>query len=311
MLSRIAESLFWIGRYVERADDTARILEVHFQTMLEDPWLEEDLACRSLFAVMGVEAPVIGSTVTREETFEALCLSSEISGSIYSCIDAARRNAKQARETISSELWESLNTTWNSFPTTVSEVGLNNFFSWIRERSAMVDGVAYATLSRDEGWNFLVLGRNIERADMMARLISSRALAPSKGPNWHTLLRSAGGFEAYLRAYRGVTTDSRASEFLLLDRLFPRSIVHALSTAEQCLENLEPSGLTRVRISDRARQYIGTVRTQLEYRPLLETLEDLPQEMERVQRACSRASKAIADRYFPSDVSTTWVGETV
>ena len=123
------------------------------------------------------------------------------------------------------------------------------------------------------------------------------------------LLRSCGAHEAYLRTHRGSASDERAAGFLLLDRLFPRSIVFALGQAEACLAALDPvSDRTGL---DEARRHLGLARTRLEYRPLLEVLDSLPDEMESVQRACSAASDAIRMRYFPSGHLTNWVGEAL
>ncbi len=213
------------------------------------------------------------------------------------------------REIISTELWEALNTTWTQLPRRMLTGRSHDFFAWVRERAAIVTGIVESTTSHDEAWLFMVLGRSIERADMTARLLTTRALAGSAGPSWVDLLRSCGAYEAFLRTYRGSMSDERAAGFLLLDRLFPRSVVHALDQAEECLSGLEP-------VSDRgtvdeARRHIGHVRTSLEYRPLIDILDDLPHEMELVQRACAAASDTIRARYFPSGLVTSWVGEAV
>src|SRR5690606_40223318 len=111
MLSRIAESLFWIGRYVERADDTARILDAHLQLLLEDPWVEEDLACRSLLAVMGATAPAEDVVVTRQDVLDTLAWDRTSPGSIAGALTAARENARRAPAVPASERWGGRNTT--------------------------------------------------------------------------------------------------------------------------------------------------------------------------------------------------------
>jgi uncharacterized alpha-E superfamily protein len=173
------------------------------------------------------------------------------------------------------------------------------------ERATLISGIADATMSRDEAWRFLVLGRSIERADMTARLIATSAISGST-PAWSTLLRSCGAYESYVRTYRGVASDEHAAEFLLLDRLFPRSVRHALQQAEDRLEELLP-GAERAGVSDRARRNLGRARTGLEYRSLEDILSDLPEEMERVQQACSVASDAVARRYFPRTSAMHWM----
>ncbi len=307
MLSRIAESLVWIGRYVERADDTARILDAHLQLLLEDPWVEEDLACRSLLAVMGSTPPPEGILVTRQTVLDTLAYDRPSPGAIAGALTAARENARRAREVLSSELWESLNTTWNQLPGRIRQSTPPDFFAWVRERAALVGGVVDATTPRDSTHQFLVLGRSIERADMTARLIATRALAGNAAPGWTTLLRSCGAHEAFLRTYRGREADRLAAEFLLLDPSFPRSVLYSLVRAESCLQELE--GGNRRAGDDDARTVLGRIRSALEYRPMLKLLGNLPQEMEDVQRACSEASDAIKLRYFPSAVSDDWIGD--
>ena len=309
MLSRIAESLFWIGRYVERADDTARLLDVHVQILLEDPWAEEDLACRSLLSVMDRPAPPEKLVVGREYVLDMLAYDRFAPSSIAGSLVSARENARRAREIISTELWECLNTTWNQLPSQMRPARPHDYFTWVRERAAIVAGIMDSATSRDDTFSFMMLGRSIERADMTARLLATRALAGSAGPGWTTLLRSCGAHEAFLRTYRGAASDERAAGFLLLDRLFPRSIVFALNQAEISLGALEPV-VDRASVDD-ARRHIGHVRTNLEYRPLPDVLDNLPKEMEKVQRACSAASDAIRGRYFPSVAETTWVGEAL
>ena len=306
MLSRIAESLFWIGRYIERADDTARLLDVHLQILLEDPWAEEDLACRSLLAVMDRRMPDADIAVGREQVLDVLAYDREQPSAIAGSLVAARENARRAREVISTELWEALNVTWTQLPVQLSVRRPHAFFHWARERTAVVSGIVDSTISRDDTWQFLVLGRSLERADMTARLLATRALAGAAGPDWRTLLGSCGAYEAYLRRFGSMASDESAAGFLLTDRLFPRSVVHALSQAEACLNALDP--LRDQASVDEARMRLGRARTGLEYRRLPEVLEELPQQMERVQRSCTSASDAIRSRYFPSGGVTTWMG---
>lgn len=309
MLSRIAESLFWIGRYIERSDGTARILDVHLQLLLEDPWIEEDLACRSLLSVMGSEAPE-DAQLTREDVLNILAVDRNEPASIAYSLGAARENARRAREIVSTELWECLNTTRARMPRKVSSDKVHDFFGWVRERSALAVGIIESATSRDEAWQFFTLGRSIERADMTARLLATRSLTEASGPSWTTILRSCGAYEAYLRTYRGVPSARNAAEFLLLDRLFPRSILFSVSRAEACLRAIEPRS-DRVGVSDQSQRLLGQIRSELEYRPISEILEDLTLHMDNVQAATSKASEAIRQRYFPTQIAPSWVGETL
>ncbi len=307
MLSRIAESLFWIGRYIERADGTARILDVYLQLLLEDVAVDEDTACRALLGVMGHEAAP-ERQLTRNDVVNILAIDRANTASIAYSVNAARENARRARETISTELWEVLNATYANMPRRVNNEQVHQMFGWVRERMALASGMADATSSRDDAWSFFTLGRYIERADMVARLLATRALTEASGPSWTTILRSVGAYEAYLRTYRGVPSSTNAAEFLLLDRLFPRSILFSVRGAEQCLEDIEPRR-DRVGYVGAAERMLGQIRAELEFRPIQEIIDDLPTVMDKVQTTTTAVSNAVRERYFPTHNMPAWTRE--
>jgi len=312
MLSRIAESLYWIGRYVERAEDTARILDVHLHQMLADPWMAEDAACRALLSVMGTPSVEV-TPLSAARVVTLLGLDSANPSSVVGALAAARENARGARETVSSEMWECLNATWLGLPDArarVEQQGVHAFFGWVRERCAVLAGLADATMSRDEGWHFLVLGRSVERVDMSARLLSTHARAGGSIPSWLTLLRSCGAWETFLRTYRGSLDDRHAAEFLLLDRLFPRSVFAALSIAESCLAELAP-GPGRAGVATDAQRILGRSRTNLEFRGADELLDDLAGVLDGLERTCSQVNEAVSRRYFRQTSAVAWVSEAV
>ncbi|MDG4767876.1 alpha-E domain-containing protein [Solwaraspora sp. WMMD406] len=315
MLSRIAESLYWIGRYVERAEDTARILDVHLHRIISDPWVAEETACRSLLGVMGVA--VDDQPCSSSRVVGLLGLDEHNPSSVVGSLAAARENARGARETISSEMWECLNATWHGLPDArrrVEQQGVHAFFRWVRERCALMAGLTDATMSRDEGWLFLVLGRSIERVDMTARLLSTHVRAGGSIPSWLTLLRSCGAWETFLRTYRGALDDQHAAEFLLLDRLFPRSAFAALSRAESCLTELEPAagGPTgRTGVVTDAQRIVGRARTNLEFRGADELLADLAAVLQSLERTCSHVNDAVSRRYFRQTSAVAWLPEAV
>lgn len=307
MLSRIAESLFWIGRYVERSDGTARILDVHLQLLLEDPWIDEDTACRSLLSVMGTEVQP-KKKVTREDVLNDLGVDRNHPGSIAFAVASARENARRAREIVSTELWECLNRTNARIPKKVAADKTHEYFRWIRERAALAIGIVDSATSHDEAWQFFTLGRAIERADMTARLLATRSLTDASGPSWTTILRSCGAYEAYLRTYRGVPSTRNAAEFLLKDRLFPRSVLYSVMKAEECLYAIDP-GRGRAGVMDEALRLLGGIRSELEFRPIIELMDDLPNHMEEVQTVTSAASDAIRMKFFPTSAVPVWIGE--
>jgi uncharacterized alpha-E superfamily protein len=320
MLSRIAESLFWIGRYVERAEDTSRILDVHFHHLLEAPVASEVELCHSLLAIMGLgdgQPPESGSgdlgdppTVDARAVTELLAFDITNPSSIVSSLRAARANARGVSEAISSEMWEALNVTYNSLPGQVESgppIAPYSFFRFVRERAAIFAGLTESTMSRDDAWRFLVLGRSLERVDMLARLLSAAA-AGATGTDWVVLLRSCSAHEAFLRTYRREPEPTLAAEFLLLDRLFPRSVFCALWTAEERLAELDPRA-GRAGMPDEARRILGHIRTNLEFRRVDDLLQDLPGLLNSVQLGCSSASAALAKRYFRQTDPIEWVLE--
>lgn len=306
MLSRIAESLYWVGRYVERAEDTARILDVHVHHLLEDPSVEEEVASYALLAVMGVTSapePVDTNRVTQLLAFDP-----SNGTSIRGALMAARENARGAQEALSSEMWECLNGTYNALAGQVDrarKLGPHAFFRFVKDRSAMIGGLAESTLSRDDGWRFLVLGRSLERVDMTARLLLACFGEPCGPSEWVTTLRSCGAHEAYLRTYRRPADAWSVAEFLLLDRLFPRSAFHALGLAEQCLAVLEPRA-GRAGLEGEARRVLGRARTELEFRRVGELIADLPHHLDHLQAACAEAGDAVARRFFHPTRAVEW-----
>lgn len=304
MLSRIAQSLFWIGRYLERADDTARILDVQMQVLIEDPGMDERTSCEQLLSVMGVEDYT--GQPNRWMMLDLLAHNPDSPVSIAAAIGAARESSRRARETLSTDIWAAINTTWRGL-STARAMRPPDMFNWVRNRTAMISGIADSTMSRDDGWHFYMLGRSIERVDMTARLLSTAALASGPQVAWPTTLRACGAYESFIRAYRGIEADRQAAEFLLLDRWFPRSIVSSLAEAERALSKLDSSG-QRSGFGDEAQRLLGRARTELEYRPLADIVFDLPVEMERLQRSCAAASDAVSARYFAESEIHTWRG---
>jgi uncharacterized alpha-E superfamily protein len=306
LLSRIAETIFWTGRYVERADDTARLVDVYIHRMLGETGADSDAACRALFGILGVpvepEAELDVDMVLFRLVFETQSPSA-IAGSML----GARAGARGIREVISSEMWECLNVTGHGLAgqkRAAERLGPHVYLRYIRERSALFFGLADSTMSHDDAWRFLILGRSLERADMTARLLLARMSAPDD-LGWPVLLRACGAHESFIRTHGWAAEPSRVAEFLLLDRLFPRSVVHALSIAEECLALLNP-GPVRAGLDDPARRPVGRLRNRLEYADPKQLPGQLPELLSTLQETCVQASDAIARRYFQYQTPVAW-----
>jgi uncharacterized alpha-E superfamily protein len=308
VLSRIAESLYWIGRYMERAEDTARLLDVHYHLLLEDRRADEVTVCRALLHAMGADDEAVGAEPNAAKVTALLAQDLTFSGSITCSVGMAWENARGAREALSSELWETLNTTYREVGSRAragTGPARHEFFGWVRDRAAACNGIVDATMSRDDGWRFFSVGRSLERADMTTRLLSARYGDAFGRTGWTTTLRSCSAYEAYLRTYKHAVDAASAVEFLLLDRLFPRSVFHALTTADDSLAELDPRS-ARAGVDDEARRRLGRVCAELEFLHLDDAMDDLPSLLERLQHECADVHAAIARRYFRETRVIEW-----
>jgi uncharacterized alpha-E superfamily protein len=310
MLARNAEALYWIGRYVERADDTARILDVTVHQLLEDSSVDPDHTSRVLLQVLGIEAPENELDVWSLTDLVAFQRNTSGGGtSIVDAITAARENARSAREVTATETWECLNTTFNALgerERAAKRLGPHEFLSFIEGRAAMFAGLADSTLSRDDGYRFMVVGRAIERVDMTVRMLLSRVGDSAASPAWVTVLRSAGAHDTYLRTYRGVLDANRVVEFILLDRLFPRSIFYSLKMAEHSLDELLHSRGSRVGAISEAQRLLGRARSELEFvRPGV-LLESLEMRLAGLQKSCLDVGEALSAQYFHAVPWVAW-----
>ncbi len=305
MLSRIAESLFWIGRYVERADDTARLLQSHLRLLVEDTSSIEVDACRNLLALMSVDHV---ENPTHQDLLRVLVYDASESTSINSCWAAARDNARRAREVIPLDLWECINGTWQQLPTGGAGVtAAHTHLNWARDRSALFAGISRSIMVRDDGWQFMSMGRSLEQVDMTSRLVASASLAGGS-TQWPSVLRGCGGHDAFLRTYPGVHTDREAAQFLILDSRFPRSIMHGLIAASDSLRKISQNNVS-VRQSGSAERALGQLRAHLEYSDVSDLVDNLDEEMAAVQDVAAEITGAVARNYFAAADPMAWITE--
>ncbi|HEV3188118.1 MAG TPA: alpha-E domain-containing protein [Acidimicrobiales bacterium] len=310
MLARLAELIYWTGRYVERADDTSRIVDAYIHRISEDPFGDADVTCRSLFATLGMDIDATG-LVTIEMVLDRLVFDPVSPSAITGALLAAYENARRVREVISSEMWVCLNATRNELGAQRGEsarVGTSSYLKFIRERSALFAGLTDATISHDETWWYLVLGRSLERIDMTARLLQGRLLAADHAPDWLTLLRAAGAMESYLRSSVRRSDPEAIAAFLLLDREFPRSAYHSLAVADHCLDQLTKAS-THLDIVNEARRTIYTTQTRLEYMDSATLMKSLAEILKLLEVTSATANDQITSSYFRQVVATSWMSE--
>ena len=311
MLSRVAESIYWMSRYVERAENVARFIEVNLHLMLDDPsagarqWSplvyttgdHEDFNKRYPFA-------------TQENVITFLVTDTENPNSIYSCVRAARENARSVREIISSEMWLQLNTFYlmlkaaSEQPSAMGEP--QEFFANVRHASHLFAGITDATMSRTEAWHFGRLGRMMERADKTSRILDVKYYillrsaedvgTPFDEIQWAALLRSASGFEMY-RKKHGKLTPHGVVEFLMLDHEFPRSVRFSVNQARESLHAI--SGTPLNTFSSQAEKHLGQLSSELSYATVEEILTvGLHEYVDGFQNRLNQVGNGVLDTFF-------------
>lgn len=318
MLSRIAEALYWMGRYLERADDTARLLDVYVHRMVVQA--QDDHVGESLLAAMGLDSDELARIRAEQsgpvdlwQATELLAYDADNPSSVVGSLRLARENARGLREILATEVWEALNRTYHELDNHVRAartLGPHLLFQWVRDRVALVGGLTDTVLLHDDGWRFLTIGRCLERVDMTARLLG--AVPPTADASrWSGVLVSCGANDAFLRTYGGDIDQAKVLSVLLLDPDFPRSVNYALAQAEMCLDQVDGSGLTngrrqaQPRVSAAARE-VGRIRSELAYTDPVALARDLPATVARLQEACAHASELVTQRYFQRVAFIEW-----
>ena len=251
MLSRTADHLYWMSRYVERAESLARLVDAHYRMSLL-PHSPETLA-QSLQATMAAlqMEPAYRERHAKIEpraVFEFVSLDRDCAGSIFSCLRAARENARAVRGSLTSELWETLNSTWLDARSLAirgtAHVDIGQFVEWVKERSHLTRGVTIGTMLRDEAFHFTRIGTFLERADSTARILTAHQADLQPGADagavpdpyeWSVLLRALSAFEVYRRVYRDVIKPFKVAQLLILRDDLPRSLVRCCKEVYQNL----------------------------------------------------------------------------
>jgi len=261
MLSRVADSIYWLSRYVERAENVARFVEVNLQLMLDaSSW--EDQQWEPLVNTTGDHETFKKryGQATQQEVIHFLTFDADNPNSILSCIRAARENARTVREIISSEMWLQLNKFYlmvtEAAEDSSAEANPYEFFSEVKNANHLFNGIAAATMTRGEAWHFFLMGRMLERADKTSRILDVKYFillrsvqdvgTPFDDIQWAAVLRSASAFEMY-RKRHGRISPKGVVEFLLLDREFPRAVHFCLLEARDSLYAISgtPAGTFR------------------------------------------------------------------
>lgn len=305
MLARLAEHMFWGGRYLTRAEDTTRLIDVTFRTLLESPPEAAPSAWEQVLDVLhqtdryrehhglDAEEPVQPDGVLRWLVHERAN-----PGSVVSSVGAARENARSVRELLSSEVWEAV----NELHLTVqrrdlaAEVGDRpaDLFRTVTTACQTVVGVAHETMPRDDAYRFLQIGRSLERAEMTCRFVQVRFERVGEDPTfeeWGAVLRSVSAMEAFRKRHGASTSPEDVVSFLILDETLPRSVLFSLVAAQNHLERLgAPSRSVRL---------LGRTRAALSYRDMDDLVDvGLVQILERITAQIREVTDAIIEEAF-------------
>jgi uncharacterized alpha-E superfamily protein len=312
MLSRVADSVFWMARYIERAENVARFIDVNHNLALD---LGEELGDQwaSLVYTTGDHEAFFSryAAANRENALRFLALDRENPNSILSCVIAARENARTAREIISSDMWEELNRFYLLVSDAVREGGTcdYHFFAQVKRASNLLIGTTDTTMSHEEAWHFARMGRLLERADKTSRIVDVKyfILLPKVADvgttldvvQWSALLRSTSALEMYRRA-KGRIVPLKVVDFLLLDRAFPRSVRYCVGGVEDSLHAI--TGTPDGTFGNRAEQELGRLRAELDYTSIGDVINSgLHEFIDDVQGRLNRTGEAIYQAFGQND----------
>jgi len=315
MLSRVADSLYWMSRYLERAEHTARLIEVDLQLRLDQSpdsgagrWLRLLNALQTL--------PPESTKLDAPSITELLTLDRSNPSSILSCVAAARENLRQVREQCSTEMWEQLNRLYLQVSnTTKSESWMLNshiFYRAVQEGAHLFQGVTDSTMSHGEGWQYIQLGRYVERTDTLARLIGThfgnltqppdQAVESEEYLEWVGLLKSCAAFEAYCKTYTAEMRPLRVAEFLLLNPDFPHSVRFSVDMVHASLARI---GEMTERKAEQPVRLAGRLQATLNFSQIDEILASGANAyVDSVRWQCAQAHSAIHQVYFDYSVES-------
>jgi uncharacterized alpha-E superfamily protein len=314
MLSRVADALFWMSRYLERAEHVARLLDVCFHLELDLRGVlagPNELLWTSLAAVLQQVVPPARQPALSPQAAISQWLTFDLDNptSIMACVTRARYNARSIRGTINSEMWKELNKLYLqlSDPAFSSQAreSPHEFYQAVECGSLVFQGVCDATLTHDEKWQFIQLGKYLERADKTLRIldIQHRLLLEWSGPadlplttlQWAGVLHSCRAYEAYQKLHVGRVEPERVVEFLLLHPTFPRSVRFSLEAAAHALAAIGGQGTGSAGKADRL---LGRVLSDLQYADMEQIRQnDLHAFLGGVLERCGQVSTAVQDQY--------------
>ena len=311
MLGRVANTIYWMNRYLERAENYARFMDVNFNLSLELPPNEEQ-QWRPLVMITG-DWPLYESLydkAEKETVIHFMAFEEQNPNSICNCITNARENARAIRTEITKEVWEQINALYylvknNSEKKRLSDTDLRKFYTDIKNGCQLLYGMYDATISRNDGWNFAKLGQALERADKTSRVLDAKYHFLLGSPKqvgssrdliqWAALLKSVSAYDMYRKKY-GKLNATNIAEFLILDAQFPRSILACLIRAERSLTTLSDSSVLN---SNDGQKQLVALKSQLEHADINDIINTgMHEYLDDIQRKLNHISTAIYESFF-------------
>ncbi len=311
LLSRVADSVYWLGRYIERAENVARFVDVNHQLMLDAPFGQQQ-QWQPLIDTSG-DAALFKRTygeATRENVVQFLTFDAANPNSILSCLRSARENARTVRDTISSEMWEQCNKMYLHINEALSANRAadspHELFYEIKMGCHLFEGIMDSTMSHSEAWHFCNMGRMLERADKTTRILDVKYFlllpsvrivgSPVDDVQWTAVLKSVSGFEMYRKAF-GRISPSRVVEFLVLDREFPRAVRHCLQSVTDSLHAI--TGTPIGNFTNPAERRLGQIRAELNYTPVEDVIaQGLHEFLDNFQTKLNSVDDGIFETFF-------------
>lgn len=309
MLSRVADNLYWFGRYVQRAENTARLINVHANLLLDLP-RNVTVGWAPLLEITGADAAfrAAGGQATEDNVVRFTLMDERNSGSIFSSLNYAREIARVSRDCLPREAWERLNDLYlfvqERGERSVTRARRQEFLQGVINGAMTTVGVLTSNMSRDVGFQFLRMGTNLEQADMTTRILDVRSsrlfqadasLTPFDNIQWMSVLKSLTAYQMYRRHVRARVNGPGVLRFLLQDRQFPRSVSFALSTIGSTMPFLPPS-----RKVERAIERTKALIADANIGSLLSQPDGLALFMDEIQVGLGQLDDAIAESYFRS-----------
>jgi len=321
MLSRVADNLYWMARYLERAEHTSRLVDVNLTLMLDEIGQSSEYRWRRVLRALAYRGEELSVTDGYKLAAE-LAFSRENRSSVTWCIASARENGRQVREQISSSQWQRLNHLYlqvsrNEEEASEEEAHLSDFLNSVVDSIHLFQGVTSSTMTHGEGWNFIRMGRYIERAQAAVNVLkvfhqefvgrADKTLEGADYLEWIGLLRSLGAFEAYCTTYTADVHADRVLEFLLLNPEFPHTVRYAVDSLRNALEAVQGEG--RSRRAAALSRVAGRLQSSLSYGQIAEILSRNVQEyLEGILRQCHEIHELIYEIYIHYSIESALVG---